>query len=209
MADSSDILFMAPYKKEVDAIMDHVIGETETALEKNTPEGLLGNFVTDACVAHIRNVKPEVKVDFCFFNNGGLRTPLPKGEIKVGNVFELMPFENELVLVFVNGDVVQEVCDFMAEKGGVPVSGLNMEMKGAKAINILIDRKVLDASKKYCILTSDFLANGGDNLIMLLKAEKINTGIKVRDAIMEFIKSQTAQNKKLKSNIEGRITNAK
>ena len=209
MADTSDVNFMLPYKNQVDAIMEKIIGESETALEKNSPEGLLGNFATDACMQTLANQLKDEKIDFCFLNNGGLRTPMPKGKWKMGNVFELMPFENELVLVYVNGKAVIELCDFIAAKGGMPVSGISMEIKAGKAQNILIKNLPIENEKKYCILTSDFLANGGDKLTMLAAAEKKVPGIKVRDAILSYIESQTTIGKTISVKLEGRITNAK
>lgn len=134
---------------------------------------------------------------------------MPKGKWKMGNVFELMPFENELVLVYVNGKAVIELCDFIAAKGGMPVSGISMEIKAGKAQNILIKNLPIESEKKYCILTSDFLANGGDKLTMLAAAEKKVPGIKVRDAILSYIESQTTIGKIISVKLEGRITNAK
>jgi 2',3'-cyclic-nucleotide 2'-phosphodiesterase (5'-nucleotidase family) len=113
------------------------------------------------------------------------------------------------VLVYVNGKVVQELCDFIAAKGGMPVSGISMEIKAGKAQNILIKNLPIEGEKKYCILTSDFLANGGDKLTMLATAEKKVPGIKVRDAIVSYIESQTTNGKIISVKLEGRITNAK
>ena len=62
--------------------------------EWSSPESLLGNFVTDLCLRQYSNI-----ADICVMNNGGLRSNLTKGEITRGDIYTLMPFENELVIL--------------------------------------------------------------------------------------------------------------
>ncbi len=190
--------------------MDKVIGEADVALTKAQPEGKLGNFVADLALEQAnKNYFPadNKKADFAFFNNGGLRGSLPQGDITVGKVFELMPFENELIVVTLKGTTVNELINFIIDKGGVPVSNLKITIKDKKAITAKINGLDFDSTQTYKVLTSDYLANGGDNLKMMSTAiSKEILGLKLRDAIITHIKELTASGKKIKSNIEGRIT---
>ena len=105
--DSVFIKTVQPYKLKMDSIMNEVLGTSEQALLKGLPEGNLGDFVSDAVLKKANdNYKPDDKInaDVCLLNNGGLRSQLPKGKITLGNVFELMPFENEIVVLTIKGE---------------------------------------------------------------------------------------------------------
>jgi 2',3'-cyclic-nucleotide 2'-phosphodiesterase (5'-nucleotidase family) len=192
------------------AKMDGVIGETEVALEKAQPEGLLGNFVTDACLnISAKYYYPEDygKIDFCFLNNGGLRAALPQGKITLKNIFEVMPFENALTVLTLNGETLEKLFNLIAMKGGVPVSGLKMQIKDTVAVNVKIQDMTFDTGRTYRMLTSDYLANGGDGLFFLSDAvNREDLNLKVRDALIEYISNLSKEGRKISSKVEGRIT---
>ena len=205
--DSIITAMIKPYKDQLDAEMNQIVGTTEEAFIKGTPEGLLGNFVADLTLkkANDYNKEPE-KVDFCILNAGGLRTPLPKGAIKKSKVFELMPFENELVILSLKGDKVMEMFQFIAKKGGIPVSGFKMGIKDTTAVNIKVGDSNFDLNKNYRVVTSDYLANGGDKMVFFKDPiKRVALNLKVRDAIIEYMVEETKKGNKLKSKLDNRI----
>lgn len=205
--DSASIAMIKPYKDQLDAQMNEIIGTTEEPFMKGTPEGLLGNFVADLSLimANSHNSETE-KVDFCIMNAGGLRTPLPKGAIKKSKVFELMPFENELVVLTLSGEKTYEMFQFIAKKGGIPVSGFSMGIKDTFAVNIKVGDLVFDKIKNYRIVTSDYLANGGDKMAFFKDPiKRVSLNLKVRDAILEYMAEETKKGNKLKSKLDKRI----
>jgi len=139
-------------------------------------------------------------------NNGGLRASLPHGEITRGKIFELMPFENEMIVLELDGETTLELVNFIAEKGGMPVAGLTLVIENNKPQNITINGKPFDKNKTYKVVTSDYLANGGDKLSMLNKRlnDKL-TGIKIRDAIIEYFIEQNKKGVTITSSLDGRI----
>src|SRR5690606_26136729 len=161
--DTAFVTYYAPYKQQLDAEMDRVIGYSAVSLTKpgSAPETLLGNFFADALLAEVRKLDPDI--DFCLGTKGGLRTELPKGEITIRHIFELMPFENELVTVDLSADAVRRLAGFIAASGGQPVAGLRMTIQDGKPLDIRIGGEPLEASGTYRLLTYDYLANGGDN----------------------------------------------
>lgn len=196
--DSAAYYKILPYQKSLTADMSKVLAYSEQSLEKGQPEGLLGNFVADACLQianQVYNPGDGQKIDFLFLNNGGLRNSLPKGDITKGNVFELMPFENELVILKVNGSIVKKIVNFIASKDGAPVSGIRFTIKDKEALNMLINNREFDSTKTYKAATSDYLANGGDQLFFLANVkEKESINLKVRDAIIQYlVQKSTAQ----------------
>lgn len=211
-ADSSLYYYVQPFRTKLDAEMNEVLAYADEALEKNRPEGKLGNFVADACIAQAALKYASAgnkQIDFCFLNNGGLRNALPAGAISMRHVFELMPFENELVVLTVDSSVLIPLFDFMASKDGVPVSNLKLKMKDKKAVDIFIDGQPFDKSKIYKLITSDYLANGGDNLGFLAAVQQREyIGLKVRDAVIKQLEKINSEGKTVKGSIEGRITYA-
>jgi 2',3'-cyclic-nucleotide 2'-phosphodiesterase (5'-nucleotidase family) len=180
-------------------------------LEKGRPESKLGNFVADACMdqAALHFSSDKTQIDFCFLNNGGLRNALPAGAITRRHVFELMPFENELIVLTVDSSVLVQLFDYMASKDGVPVSNIKFKMKDKKAVDIFIGTQPFDKGRIYKLITSDYLANGGDNLGFLAAVQQREyTGLKVRDAVIKQLDKINSEGKTVKASIEGRITYA-
>jgi 2',3'-cyclic-nucleotide 2'-phosphodiesterase (5'-nucleotidase family) len=207
-ADTSVLTFLQPFSDSVNNSMNTVLGVSTVSFEKAQPEGTLGNFMTDAFLTMAR-VKYQTNVDLAFVNYGGIRlTQLPAGNITRGKVFELMPFDNLLILQKIKGSVLQQVLDLAAARGGWPVAGLSMQIKNNKAVNIMVGGKPLDAEKIYTIANSDFIANGGDNADMLRPVPQITNGYLMRDAIIDYISWLKNQGKNITATLENRVTNA-
>jgi 2',3'-cyclic-nucleotide 2'-phosphodiesterase (5'-nucleotidase family) len=208
--DSLVHAIILPYKMQLDSQMNKVIAYSEKALQKDLPEGLLNNLVADLSLIIgnqylTRENNPTASV--CLLNQGGLRSTLPKGAITVGNVFELMPFDNEFVVLEINGKKMEELCNFLAAKGGMPVSGLSLTIKDDKANNILIQGKPLDISKNYFVITSDYLSAGNDEMTFFLNPISTkNISLKVRDAIIEYFNQQTKLGNTLNPVLDKRIS---
>ena len=188
--------------------MNAVLGVSPVTMDKTQPEGALGNFMADAFLAMARE-KYNTQVDLAFVNFGGIRlTQLPAGKITRGKVFELMPFDNLLILQKVKGTVLQQVLDLMAARGGWPVSGVKMQISNGKAVNVRIGDQPLNPEKVYTIANSDFIANGGDNADMLRPIPQITNGYLMRDAIIDYISGLSKAGKPITATIENRVTNA-
>jgi 2',3'-cyclic-nucleotide 2'-phosphodiesterase (5'-nucleotidase family) len=204
-ADSSVVKYYLPYKEKMQAEMSKVIGQTEQELTKPaTPETLMGNFFSDAMLTE--GLKKDPTIQFTLSTKGGLRTTFPKGNITVSNVFELMPFENEMVVLKLTGQNVQQVIDFIVKKDGEPVSGIRMKIKDHKAYDVTIGGQPFDINKTYNLLTYDYLADGGDDLECLrnpIERKEINQ--KVREAILENIQDLTSKGKKINAQLDERI----
>lgn len=206
--DSALLTFLKPYSDSVNNSMNGIVGIAEMSLDKKQPESTLGNFMVDAFYAMAKE-KYNTEVDGAFVNFGGIRlTQLPAGNVTRGKVFELMPFDNLLILQKLKGDVLQQFLDLTAGKGGWPMAGISMQIKDKKAINVMIGGKPLDTNKTYTIVNSDFIANGGDNADMLRPVPQITNGYLMRDAIFDYIIKLKSQGKNISANIENRVTNA-
>ncbi|MBL0342072.1 MAG: 5'-nucleotidase C-terminal domain-containing protein [Bacteroidetes bacterium] len=208
--DTTLIPYIYPYKVHLDSVMSEVLAYSAEPLEKGQPESKLGNFVADLCFQSINagllqsagNIS-----DFCVLNNGGLRSSLPSGNIILKNVYELMPFENELVVLEMSGSTVAKLLQFIANKGGVPVSNIKMKISDKKAVDVFINGIAFDSNSKYRVVTSDYLAAGGDGMNMFEESLRIEkTGLKVRDAVIKYLKLKNSAGEIIKVETDGRIS---
>ena len=208
-ADSAFIAEISPYKSRLDKTMNEVLNVSEVAMTKDLPEGLLGNFVADVIFKKANDYfHPEdgKAVHACILNNGGLRTSLPKGEILRGKIFELMPFENELSVIAISGKNIQQLFEYLAKSGGAPVAGITMGIENGMPVHALISGEPVDSTQTYHVVTSDYLANGGDKYSFFRDPlKRYDLGIKVRDAIIEFVIEEKQKGKTLNSQLDRRI----
>jgi 2',3'-cyclic-nucleotide 2'-phosphodiesterase (5'-nucleotidase family) len=205
------------YRKQLTKQMQEVLCTSAVVMEKGNPESVLGNFVTDVClqegnltVANWNSPSDSVKrADFIILNSGGLRKPLPKGRITLGDLYEVMPFENQLVLLTCSGTLVQQIADFIASKGGTPVSGIRFQIDKStgKAVAITINGIPLNNNDEYTVMTADYLANGGDNFELFKSASRrIEIGLKVRDALINYSRKAGNREEIIKPKMDGRLT---
>ncbi|RYY94503.1 MAG: hypothetical protein EOO11_17750 [Chitinophagaceae bacterium] len=204
-ADSGLAGLLRPYRDSVDRSMNEVVGDADKTLEKKQPEGTLGNFMVDAFF-YAAEQQFKLKPDVGIFNFGGIRlTQLPAGPVTRGKVFELMPFDNQLVLQRVPGTVLQQLLDHIAGAKGWPVHGLTMQIQSGKATNVLINGAPLDPAKTYILVNSDYLATGGDNAVMLKGIPFETTGYLQRDALFDYIKYLRSGGKNISATEEKRV----
>lgn len=208
--DPGYVRLTAPYRAQLEAEMNRVVGHSDVALTKpiGEPETLLGNFFTDAMLAEGRKYAPDAQL--AFGTKGGLRIELPKGAITIGNLFELMPFENELVLLELSGESILQMAEFIATTGGQPVSGLRMKIDNGKATDVTVDGQPVDPARTYQLITYDYLANGGDNTRGLGNPiSRTNIGQKVREALITYVSEKEKAGEHLNAQLDGRIISNK
>ena len=196
-----------PYKKEIDKEMNKVIGQASKSLTMAFPEGTLGNFVAD--VLYEKAVEHyEGRVDFAFINYWSIRIEeIPKGAITKSHVFELMPFENHLVIMKVDKKVVLQLFENMAQKGGWPVSKqVQFKIKNGNPVDVLINEQPLQEDHTYHVAVSNYLANGGDNCSFFINQNRDNLEVMIRDMIMDGIVDIGKSGKLIDAEIEGRIS---
>jgi 2',3'-cyclic-nucleotide 2'-phosphodiesterase (5'-nucleotidase family) len=188
--------------------MNAVLGTLEQALEREQPSGSLNNFMADAML-HMARQKMDPQVSVAFLNYGGIRaTQVPAGPITRGKVFELMPFDNLLLVQQVKGSVLQQFLDATAATGGWPLAGLTMDIRDRKAVNVLIGGQPLDPSKTYHVANTDYVINVDEPGQPLRNIPVQNTGYLLRDAIIDYLGMLSAGGKNVPAPTEKRVRNA-
>ena len=203
--DSGLSELVAPYRSELEGEMSRVIGRAATTLTKGSPEGILGNMAADAMLFALEQ-KGFGSADVALTNNGGLRVPLNEGPITVGRVFELMPFENMLVVLSMPADSLVQLAHDLARAGGEPIAGLSFAIREeddrTMATDIRVGGQPVEPGRTYRVATSDYLANGGGSMPTLWAAYPRETpDMKLRDAFLMYIEAREV----IAPEIEGRI----
>lgn len=180
--------------------MSIVIGYNEKELEKKRQDNTLGFFMTDAYLEMARQ-KVNAKVDAAFMNSGGIRLPdLPAGAITRGKIYELMPFDNLMVLLKLTGRQLQQYLDTLAATEGVIASGLTMQIVNKTAQQVMVAGKPLDLNADYILVHSDYVVMNSN---LLKNIDRNTNGYLLRDAIIDYIGFLNGQNKKITvSNID-------
>lgn len=182
-----------PFRASLAEEMSEVIGFNKFEMAKYQPESPLGTFMCDAILSEASKMY-ENEIDFSVINYGGIRIPfLSAGDIKVGRIFELMPFENYIVVLNLDLETTERLFEQMAGRGGWPMSN-NVQMKidtTQLSYDVSIDGKKLGAKNQYKVLISDYIANGGDDCDFLKETPRETLDILLRDAIIEHLRNTT------------------
>jgi len=188
--------FIKPYRDHINKDLDNVLAYCPETLDKSTGKWQtgIGSLMADVCVQRgniVFNAREKKDIDICLLNHGGIRAILPKGNVTTRSAFEIMPFENSLVVMALKGEQILDIAAYIIkEKKPQPLSGMTFTItKDNKAKNIMVQGKPLDLNKTYYVATNDYLANGGDNMSFFAKStQKFDLNYKLRDVLIDYFK---------------------
>lgn len=176
---------VAPYKTELEKEMNQKIAFAPQSLERGKPNGALNNWATDATL-HSQIAKTPINTPvFCLLNWGGLRNSINKGDVTIGDIFKLMPFDNQVVWVELPKEILPEIAEYLTKKNGEPIAG-------AKLINGKIEIDNAQGNfDTFWVITSDYLMKGGDNMTFFQKQIRHQYSNQLlRDVLIEEAKRQ-------------------
>jgi 2',3'-cyclic-nucleotide 2'-phosphodiesterase (5'-nucleotidase family) len=188
--------YIKPYRDNIDKDLSEILAYCPETLDKSKGEWQtnIGCFLADITIVKgnpIFNKRFQKTIDICLLNHGGIRTIIPKGIVTARNAYEVMPFENSALIVALKGEQIIEIANYIiAEKKPHPLSGMTFIIsKDNLVTNIKVQGKPLDTSKIYYVVTSDYLSNGGDNMIFFKKGiEKFDIDYKLRNMMIDYFK---------------------
>ncbi len=157
-----------PHQEAAEREMARVVGETAVPLTRGSAgANLVGNLVTDA-------MRERFDADFAFQNLGGLRADLPAGPITAGDVFSVLPFGNELVLVEMKGDMIRRVIErkLRGDSGGIVISGAEVTYDRTRpdydrVVELTVAGEPWDPDRTYTAVFTNFLLEGNSGLDFL------------------------------------------
>lgn len=185
--------FIEPYREHINRDLDNILSYAPEDMDKSKGkwQTTIGNFLADITLEKA-NYLFNKPVDICLLNHGGIRAPIAKGNITARTAYQIMPFENSLIIVELKGEQIAEMADYFIQgKKAHPISGIQIELsddeKSYKSIKI--QGKPLDINQIYTAATSDYLVTGGDNMIFFGKALAVHDmNYKLRNLIIDYFK---------------------
>lgn len=176
---------IAPYQEDLKKEMDEVIGKALNDFIVERPCGNLNNWVADATLRQALNVSEFDAPVFCLLNKGGIRTTINKGDITIGDIFKVMPFDNEVIAGKYPISILETIENYFINSGGEPISGARLESG-----KLILSNE--DAQNEYVwIVTSDYLFNGGDKMTFFQNPLDIKYyNLLLRDALINEVKLQ-------------------
>ena len=184
-----------PYRENIDKDLNTVLAYAPETIDKTGEwQSSIGNLLADVTLERsnsIFNKREQKNIDICLLNHGGIRSIIPKGAVTTRVAFEIMPFENAAIVVALKGEQILEIANYIiTEKKPHPLSGLTFTIgKDATTKNILIQGKPLENEMVYYVVTSDYLANGGDNMNFFKKGvTNYPIDYKLRNILIDYFK---------------------
>lgn len=202
----------SPKVRELDTVLGSLKGELRKG---GMGAGSLGNFVSDG-MRWQASLKSGQPIDLALMNGGGIRrNSISEGELRARDIFELLPFENALVTVELTGEQLIRLLKMIVAgreaQAGARIVYFTKPDK-TNEIEILKLRtpggeKEIDPEATYRVVTIDYLVKvGGERYAVLQEGKNLRPlGITLRDAVMAYVKSETAAGRAIRPNLDGRF----
>lgn len=193
-ATDSIFAFIQPYHDHVEAMLDSTLAYaswdiTKTDDNYNTTAGnLLADIILEQA-GPIFKSRTGKDLDFVLLNHGGIRSSISKGNVSARTAFEVMPFENNTVVVELSGTSIKQMISYLVQsKRAHPVAGIQLILNKDDSIKSLkIQGVPFDESKNYYVATSDYLVSGGDDMVFFKDAlEVTDIDYKIRSAMIDY-----------------------
>jgi 2',3'-cyclic-nucleotide 2'-phosphodiesterase (5'-nucleotidase family) len=213
--DPSVEKLLTPYVAKVRAL-EIVIGKLDGDLKKaSVGGGNLGNFVTDG-IRIQSSAKVGKPVLLAVTNSGGLRkNTIAAGDLRVADIFELLPFENALVKIDLTGEELLKLLSVVVSSGdawsgariNIRMNEKKPEMVSARLLNANGGEMEIDPKATYSLVTIDYLMKlGGGRYSILQSAKNITPlGVTLRDALMDYVKNETAAGRQIRAALDDRF----
>ncbi len=159
-----------PYNDKLTTKTEEILTFTPEDLTKQN--GNLQNVFSDITFEESKDIfkkKYNKDADFALINEGSLRTIVPEGNVTVGEIYEVMPFDNKIVVVGIKGYKMIELINYLIQKPQ-PISNITVDKNNKSA-------KICGANfkpdKTYYVITYDYLQKGGDNMSFFKKPKEL------------------------------------
>lgn len=200
--DSSMLAFLKPFRDSLDKSMNIVLGKVGKRMDIKRPQSTLGNFMSDACLEMARE-KFDAGADISLVRFGGIRRPyIDEGNLTRSMIFEVMPFDNLLVLIDVKGETLIRFIEELG-KEGAGIAGFTMTITTEKKVtDILVSGQPIDPLATYTIVYSDY---NYSNAPILKEGKLRNTAYLIRDALFDYVERLNSKGETIGQKLENRI----
>jgi len=192
--------YIAPYKENVEAQLSTILSYNKNTMFKSDGDlnSAIGNMMADYVFEETNTLlqkRSGQQLDMVLLNYGGIRAGMTEGNVTLQTAFEIMPFENEIVVLELSFEQMQQMLTYLQKaKTAHPVSGVAIVFdKNYQLRSFLIQGEKLHPERTYFIATSDYLRDGGDGMNFFEGAlQEIAMDYKIRNLLIDrFRKTDT------------------
>jgi 2',3'-cyclic-nucleotide 2'-phosphodiesterase (5'-nucleotidase family) len=185
-------LFVAEWLAQLDDALGEIIGHTTTPLERDAryeQDIALGNLITDAFLY-------LTEADIALTNNGGIRASIPAGDFSARDIYQVLPFGNEVVVLEIAGSDLRDAIALGYERrnqNDLQVAGASYEIivdadDQLVDLRLTIDGEAIDPERTYQLATLDYLAEGGSEYPFPDTATVLHlTGVTDAEAVIRYL----------------------
>lgn len=200
---------VAPFREQLQEQMNVRLATAPESLTRGRTQSTLGNFTADAYLAIGQQLTGR-QIDCSIMNNGGLRSDLPAGDVSIGTMFNIFPFENTIVVLDLPGSELEKLIQSNAGRKLDCWSGtqITLAMDGDRcyASDIKVGGQPIDPARTYTICTIDYLAEGNSGMSALTRCtDRLNTGILIRDAMIDYVRQLDAKGLTVSASLDDRV----
>ena len=195
-------------RRQMEKQMQVVVAHTDAELESYAPESPLSNFLTDILLNEASKYVKDTtfdNLDLSMLNFGGIRTSMPKGDVTIGDLYRITPFDNYLTFIVLKGSELKKALGRFTNQFNAPYSGATLVYTNNKPSQILVQGNPIDDNRLYKLVTLNFISDGGDHLLENIQFEKIEyTTVTFREFLIAELKAMTARGETVTGKKDGR-----
>jgi len=166
--------------------LNEILGKKATSLEERLSHDDKNTAVTPLGVTVAETMRKIVGTEIAVTNGGGIRRSLEQGDVTVGDMYEILPFDNTLVTLDVKGSDLYSIIEHGIAWGQFAGIKVWYNPKDGKVSSIrLNDGTKIDMDKYYSVAINDFMLTGGDKYDFSNAINAVNTNVVMRDAMAE------------------------
>ncbi|WP_299163132.1 5'-nucleotidase C-terminal domain-containing protein [uncultured Eudoraea sp.] len=195
VTDSIDI-FVAPYRKRVNEVLDSTLAFAPSQITKKDGKynTSAGNLMADIMLSEANPVfksRTGHEIDFVISNYGGIRSIISEGKVSARTAYEVMPFDNSIVVVAIKGKSVRDLISFLINaKNPHPIAGIQIILNNNETLkDVNIQGLPFDENRTYYVATSNYLADGGDEMGFFRDGlNTVDLNYLIRNAMIDYFK---------------------
>ncbi len=208
-ASDSIEAYVLPYRNRIIEVLDSTLAYAPSVITKN--DGIYnsseGNLVADILLQEatpIFKLRTGNSIDFALLNYGGIRSIISKGNVTARTAYEVMPFENMIVVAELKGKDVRDLVTYVINsKRPQPISGIQIILNNNGSLkSVTIQGKPFDENTSYFVATIDYLVDGGGNMDFLKDPVSLtDLDYRYRNAMINYFK----KNDTIKATVDDRF----
>lgn len=193
-ADADMAAFLVPYTEGIAHLREQIVHNAQTLTRSRGDGGPAGDWLADVMRDRAERVMGR-EVRFAIANAGGVRADLSEGPVTTEDLFQVMPFDNTLVVYELSPEDMARFAEFLATRGGYfPLSGGVLEKRGDEPARFLVDGEVWQPDGPTLVATNSYIAGGGDDAdIFATFPEPTDSETFIRDMMVDWAQELAAQ----------------